>query len=111
MTLAFRSPGTIEYPAYEWDVVNWGGWIKIMYTSTTGGRNLSSHVMLDDGRPARPEDVADFQTGDHITVESGKTYVLTGEPLPWPDHPQLSLLRPPEPEPRSWLDRLLRRGA
>ena len=110
MTWVFREAGTLKCPAYDWDVVNWGGLIKIMYTNVSRGRSLTSCVLTPDGRLARPEDVAHFRTGDMVPVESGKTYVLTGDPMPWPDHPQLSLLRPRAPEPRSWLDRLLRRG-
>lgn len=113
MTRAFREPGTTEYPAYDWDVIWHFGMPKISFRNTAGEWKMSSDILDDRGCTLTDGSIfADAKNGTKIHVLSGKTYVLTGERRPHRDHPQLSMLYipEPEPEPRSWFDRLLRRG-
>ena len=106
----YREQGTAEYPAYDWDVIWFFGMPKIHFRNTEGTWRMSSDILNEEGFSLTDGSVfADAKDGTKVHVLSGKTYVLTGERKPYPDHPQLSMLHVPEPEPRSWMARLFRR--
>ena len=110
MNDTYREPGTTEYPAYDWDVIWQFGMPKIYFRNTAGEWRLSSAILDDRGCTLIDGSMfADAKDGTKIRVLSGKTYVLTGQRQPYPDHPQLSMVHVPEPETRSWMARLFRR--
>jgi hypothetical protein len=110
VTDIYRGGATIDHPAYDWDVIWFFGMPKIHFRNAAGDWRTSSDILDDEGRTLTDGSVfADAKDGTRIPVLSGKTYVLTGPRQPYPDHPQLSMLYVPEPEPRSWMARLFRR--
>ena len=111
MTDVYRGGATVEYPAYDWDVIWFFGMPKIHFRNTAGEQRISSDILDEQGHTLKKGDtmLADAKDGTRIRVLSGKTYVLKGERCPYLDVKTFTMVHVPEPETRSWMARLFRR--
>lgn len=113
MTDVYREPGTLEVPAYEWDVIWYFGMPKIHFRDAGGQQKISSDILDEQGKQlSRTSNMlAHAKHGTKIRVLSGKTYVLKGDRVPFMDvntHTMVDVSEP-EPETRRWFARVFRR--
>lgn len=107
----YREPGTMEVPAYDWDVIWYFGMPKIHFRDTKGDQKISSDILDEEGKTLARDStmLAHAKDGTKIRVLSGKTYILVGERVPFRDCETLSMIHVHEPETRSWFARVFRR--